>query len=83
MKVFKNDLVEWKKLTVSTMMQKPFEILIDHPKIAKLQEKNLTSAICTSCLLNLGEKDGQIEICEKDLFYSIANIPHISNIHNN
>ena len=78
-KVFKNDLLEWKNLTVSTMMHKPFKVLIQNCKFEHNQEKNLISAICISSLLLLSEKDGKIEIPEKEFFLSIIKIPHINN----
>jgi translocator assembly and maintenance protein 41 len=42
---FKNDLKQWKTLTVSTYMQKPYELVIDNPDIYKYQNKNLMSAV--------------------------------------
>jgi len=79
-KVFLQDLSEWKKLTVSTMMQKPHEVLIENPKIESYQETNLISAICVSTLLNLKEKEEITEVPEKDFFIQICKIPHIKSI---
>jgi translocator assembly and maintenance protein 41 len=42
---FRNDLRLWKTLTVSTYMQKPYELVIDNPDVYQYQHKNLLSAV--------------------------------------
>jgi hypothetical protein len=75
--VFKQDLLEWKKLTVSTYMHKPFEVIIDHSKVNIYQEKNLISAMCISSYLNLNSKSEISEVDEKNFYLRIVKLPHI------
>jgi hypothetical protein len=75
---FVGDLSSWRHLTVSTYMQKPFEILIDEESnYLKYQEKNLKSAICYSCLLSLNENQKEIKLKEEEFFRRIVEIPYI------
>jgi hypothetical protein len=42
---FKNDLLYWRYLTVSTYMHKPYEVIVKNEDVSSLQEKNLLSAV--------------------------------------
>jgi translocator assembly and maintenance protein 41 len=42
---FKSDLKQWRTLTVSTYMHKPYELVIDNPGVAPFQRQNLISAV--------------------------------------
>jgi len=42
---FKDDLLHWDTLLVSTIMQKPYEVLIEDNSVNVLQKKNIVSAV--------------------------------------
>jgi hypothetical protein len=74
---FLKDLDLWKTLTVSTYMQKPFDVIIDNQEVDPHQKKNLISAICIGALFHLGEGADQFVVPEKEFYDTIIKIPFI------
>lgn len=79
---FENDLLNWKYLTVSSFMQKPFEVIYtekesDELLITQLQEANLktTVAYIMLILLNTNIENSKTIIKERDFYKKILQIP--------
>ena len=63
------DLERWDFLTISTLMQRPFDVVQGHDELLEKQRTNLKSALAFAALTTPGNRD-------RDLYQSIVNLAH-------